>query len=57
MLKRIGQESSVRKDRILMFERKGPRIQCKKGKGWNSNVRKQRAGILMFERIGQEFQC
>ena len=39
-----------------MFERKGPRIQCKKGKGQNSNVRKQRAGILMFKRIGQEFQ-
>ena len=40
-----------------MFERKGPKIQCKKGKGQNSNVRKQRAGILMFKRIGQEFQC
>ena len=38
-----------------MFERKGPRIQCKKGKGQNSNVRKEKAGILMFEKIGLEF--
>ena len=30
--------------------------QCLKRKGWNSSVRKDRAGILMFERIGLEFQ-
>ena len=35
-----------------MFERIGLELKALKGYGPNSNVRKERAVILMFERIG-----
>ena len=40
-----------------MLEKIGLEFQCYKGKGQESNVRKDRAGILMFNRIGLEFKC
>ena len=41
-----------------MFMKIGPECHCLKGQGWNSNVYKEDgARIIMFEKIGLEFQC
>ena len=40
-----------------MFIKIGPECHCLKGQGWNSNVYKDGARIIMFEKIGLEFQC
>ena len=45
MLKRIGRNSNVKKDK------------ARNGWGLNSSVRKDRAEIPMLKRIGPEFQC
>ena len=60
MFKRKGQRNP-------MLERIGPEFQCLKEKGWNSDVKKDRdrnpalkkdrVGILMFEKIGPKFEC
>ena len=55
MLKRIRPG----KDRaeIPVLKRRGPGIQCYKGQGRNSSVKRDRTRNPMLERIGPEFQC